>query len=38
MSFHSLSAALRPRREMLRMPRLCLIWAKTGSMLGALFL
>ncbi|MQA05302.1 MAG: hypothetical protein GEV07_22120 [Streptosporangiales bacterium] len=38
MSFHSLSAAASPRRKRLRILRLCLIWANTGSMLAALFL
>jgi hypothetical protein len=35
-SFHSLSAAASPRRDRLRMCRLCFIRAKTGSMLAAL--
>jgi len=38
MSFHSLSAAARPRREIVRIPRLCLTWANTGSMVAARFL
>ena len=37
-SFHSLSAAASPRLVIVRIPRLCLIWANTGSMLAALFL
>ena len=38
MSFHSLSTAARPRWETVRIPRLCLICAKTGSIEAARFL
>jgi len=37
-SFHSLSTAARPRRERARIRRLCLIWAKTGSIDAERFL
>ena len=38
MSFHSLSTAARPRWATVRIPRLCLICAKTGSIEAARFL
>ena len=38
MSFHSLAAAASPRRDRLRILRLCLICPKIGSMVAARFL